>query len=84
MKYRIVTILLFTLITYLSKADGYSTFLYHVEIILTNNRCVDGFFRNVETINDGHFKNSLELKNFLLLVTKDENGQITKLYRVCL
>lgn len=64
-----------------ARAEGYVTHLYHVNLNLTENRLVDCYFFVVDFPQNKEFRNQNELKAFLIQKTKNEAGEIDKLYK---
>jgi hypothetical protein len=75
--------ILFTLllVNFLAKADGYVTYLYHVNVGLTDGSAVSGYFIDVDFPDKNKFENEDELKAFLIQKTRSETGKLQRLYK---
>lgn len=75
---RLLIALTLVLLLNSARAEGYVTYLYHVNLKLTENRLVDCYFFDVDFPQNKEFRNQSELKDFLIQKTKNEAGEIDK------
>lgn len=81
MKSKIFVILVLTVWTYSTRADGVSTYLYNVKFKLTDNKIIDAYFIDTSFSHPSEFKNENDLRQFLVQKTKGPSGKLEKLYK---